>query len=243
MKLNQHITRPLKSSASLFFILMSAAFLSAMVLTAFTVNSAGSASPEKKTEASAAQIVTQKGDMDQQTQQAVFGGGCFWCTEAVFQRVKGVKEVVSGYAGGHVPDPTYRQVVSGTTGHAEVIRVTYNPDEVAYQKLLEIFFRTHNPTTLNRQGNDIGPQYRSIILYTGGQQKQTAADIRKALNDARIWDDPIVTEIKPLDIFYEAEEYHQNYFNRNREQGYCQLVIVPKIEKFKKLFEHKVAVD
>ncbi len=187
------------------------------------------------------QAETKPTTMSEEYKKATFGGGCFWCTEAVFQRVQGVKQVVSGYAGGHVENPTYRQVTTGTTGHAEVIQVTYDPSEVAYEKLLEIFFRTHNPTTLNRQGNDIGPQYRSIILYEDSEQKDLAGSVKKELDSAEIWDDPIVTEIKPLDIFYEAEDYHQDYFNRNSDQAYCQVMIVPKIEKFKKLFEDRVA--
>lgn len=180
-------------------------------------------------------------DMPDNLETAVFGNGCFWCTEAVFQRVRGVHSVVSGYAGGHVENPTYRQVTTGTTGHAEVIQIKYDPSEVDYDKLLQIFFRTHNPTTLNRQGNDIGPQYRSIILYSSEEQKSIAEDVKQRLGEAEIWPDPIVTEITPLDIFYEAEDYHQNYFNRNSDQAYCQVVIVPKLEKFERLFQDRVA--
>lgn len=188
-------------------------------------------------------ITTQSDDkiMPDNLETAVFGNGCFWCTEAVFQRVRGVHSVVSGYAGGHVENPTYRQVTTGTTGHAEVIQIKYDPNEVDYDKLLQIFFRTHDPTTLNRQGNDIGPQYRSIILYSSEEQKSIAEDVKQRLGEAEIWPDPIVTEITPLDIFYEAEEYHQNYFNRNSEQAYCQVVIVPKLEKFERLFQDRVA--
>ncbi len=180
-------------------------------------------------------------DMPDNLETAVFGNGCFWCTEAVFQRVRGVHSVVSGYAGGHVENPTYRQVTSGTTGHAEVIQIKYDPNEVDYDKLLQIFFRTHNPTTLNRQGNDIGPQYRSIILYSTDEQKQIAQEVKQRLGEAEIWEDTIVTEITPLDIFYQAEDYHQDYFNRNSDQAYCQVVIVPKLEKFERLFEDRVA--
>lgn len=188
-------------------------------------------------------ITTQSDDkiMPDNLETAVFGNGCFWCTEAVFQRVRGVHSVVSGYAGGHVENPTYRQVTTGTTGHAEVIQIKYDPNEVDYDKLLQIFFRTHDPTTLNRQGNDIGPQYRSIILYSSEEQKSIAEDVKQRLGEAEIWPDPIVTEITPLGIFYEAEEYHQNYFNRNSEQAYCQVVIVPKLEKFERLFQDRVA--
>ncbi len=172
--------------------------------------------------------------------KATFGNGCFWCTEAVFQRVQGVKSVVSGYSGGHVVNPTYQEVTSGTTGHAEVIQITYDETQISYAELLEIFFRTHDPTTLNRQGADVGPQYRSIILFHDEAQRDEALSIRKALDEAGIWDDPIVTEVTQFEIFYEAEDYHQNYFNRNSGQAYCQFVIVPKLQKFKKLFEERV---
>jgi len=178
--------------------------------------------------------------MSDNAEVAVFGNGCFWCTEAVFQRVRGVHSVVSGYAGGHVENPSYREVVSGTTGHAEVIQVTYDPAEVSYDKLLQIFFRTHNPTTLNRQGNDIGTQYRSIILYSSEEQRKTAQEVKQELGAAEIWEDPIVTEITPLEIFYQAEDYHQDYFNRNSDQAYCQVVIIPKLEKFERLFQDRV---
>lgn len=172
-------------------------------------------------------------------EKATFGGGCFWCVEAVFQRVRGVYSVVSGYAGGHVTNPTYRQVITGTTGHAEVIQVIFDPNEVRYEELLEIFFRTHDPTTLNRQGNDIGPQYRSIVLYDNEAQRASAESVKASLDTAEIWSNPIVTEIVPLEAFYEAEEYHQNYFNRNPEQAYCQVVIVPKLRKFERLFDER----
>lgn len=178
---------------------------------------------------------------DANLQKATFGGGCFWCTEAVFERVKGVHDVVSGYAGGHVENPTYRQVTTGDTGHAEVIQVTYDPNEVNYEDLLEIFFRTHNPTTLNRQGADVGPQYRSIILPSNEEQREIAASVKSELDNAGIWDDPIVTEIQPLDTFYVAEDYHQDYYENNSNQMYCQVVIVPKLEKFEKLFKDRVA--
>lgn len=178
----------------------------------------------------------QQNEMNTSLQKATFGGGCFWCTEAVFQRVNGVHSVVSGYAGGHVENPTYRQVTSGTTGHAEVIQVTYDPELVEYASLLEIFFRTHDPTTLNRQGNDIGPQYRSIILYENKEQMEVASEIKERLEAASIWDNPIVTEIKQLERFYEAEDYHQDYYNQNSDQMYCQVMIVPKLKKFQTLF-------
>ena len=179
--------------------------------------------------------------MSEQLETATVGGGCFWCTEAVFERVKGVHDVVSGYAGGHVENPSYREVTTGDTGHAEVIQVTYNPEEVNYEDLLEIFFRTHNPTTLNRQGADVGPQYRSIVLPSNEEQREIAESVKSELDNADIWDDPIVTEIQPLDTFYVAEDYHQDYYENNSNQMYCQVVIVPKLEKFEKLFKDRVA--
>lgn len=174
-------------------------------------------------------------------EKATFGNGCFWCTEAVFQRLEGVSEVVSGFSGGHTVDPSYQQVITGETGHAEVVQVTFNPAVISYEVLLEIFFRTHDPTTLNRQGADIGTQYRSIILYHNAQQEQSAREIIKELDNADIWPDPIVTQVVPFEVFYPAEEYHQNYFNRNPELAYCQVVILPKLQKFKKLFKDRLA--
>lgn len=164
--------------------------------------------------------------------KATLGGGCFWCVEAVFDRLQGVERVVSGYAGGHTPEPSYRQVTSGTTGHAEVVQITYDPEAVSYRTLLEVFFTTHDPTTLNRQGADRGTQYRSIVLYHDEEQRQTAEAVREAMAD--VWDDPIVTEIAPLDAFYEAEAYHQNYFETHAAQPYCQAVIAPKVAKLRK---------
>ncbi len=171
---------------------------------------------------------------------ATIGGGCFWCVEAVFQRLNGVEKVVSGYAGGQTENPTYREVVSGSTGHAEVVQITYDPEVISFTKLLEVFFLTHNPTTLNRQGADVGTQYRSIILWKDEQQKQTAEVVIKMIDDEKIYDNPIVTQVVPLEVFYEAEEYHQDYFNRNPEQAYCQVVIAPKLQKLRELFEHKI---
>lgn len=168
---------------------------------------------------------------------ATFGGGCFWCTEAVFQRVKGVYQVTSGYSGGGIANPTYREVTSGLTGHAEVVQVQFDPDEISYLKLLEIFFKTHDPTTLNRQGADVGTQYRSVIFFHNEKQLQQATRVKDDLDTAGIWDDPIVTEIAPIEAFYEAEEYHQDYFAKNPNQGYCQFVIVPKLNKLEKLFD------
>lgn len=168
---------------------------------------------------------------------ATLGGGCFWCVEAVFLRLKGVERVQSGYSGGTTPNPTYNDVTSGETGHAEVVQVHFNPQVISYGKLLEVFFKTHNPTTLNRQGADVGTQYRSVIFYHSEEQRLTATEIVAMLEKEAIWDDPIVTEIVPFRSFYPAEDYHANYFARNRNQPYCQFVIVPKIEKLEKLFK------
>jgi len=169
--------------------------------------------------------------------QATFGSGCFWCTEAFFQRLKGVEKVVSGYSGGKIKNPTYREVCSGRTGHAEVIQVTYDPDIISFTKLLEVFWKTHDPTTPNRQGNDVGTQYRSVIFYHDEDQKKQAEHYKQELNTAGIFANPIVTEISMFEEFYMAEENHQNYYNANSSQPYCSIVITPKLEKFEKVFE------
>ncbi len=175
------------------------------------------------------------GSMKDKKESAVFGGGCFWCLEAVFEDVRGVEDVVSGYAGGSVENPTYEQVCRGRTGHAEVVRITYDPEVVTYEDLLEIFWKIHDPTTLNRQGADVGTQYRSVIFYENESQRELA---RKSMEKAqKHFLDPIVTEISPLKKFWPAEEYHQDYFRRNPYQGYCQAVVAPKVEKFKKEFK------
>lgn len=173
-------------------------------------------------------------------EKATFGEGCFWCTEAVFERVEGVHSVVSGYAGGTVKDPTYKLVCDGNTGHAEVVQVSYDPAIVSYDELLEIFFKTHDPTTLNRQGADVGTQYRSVIFYHNDDQKKKAEYYKNELDKSGAWDKPIVTEISPLNNFYLAEDYHQNYFENNPNQGYCAFVIGPKVEKFEKVFKDKL---
>jgi len=175
------------------------------------------------------------------TEQATFGGGCFWCIEAIFSRVRGVHSATSGFAGGHLSNPTYEQVVTGNTGHAEVVQVVFDPAEISYVQLLEIFFSVHDPTTLNRQGADVGTQYRSAIFYHSEKQKDTARQIIDRLEKEKIWNDPIVTEVSQLDQFYAASEHHQNYFEKNPYQGYCQMVILPKVEKFKKMFEEFLA--
>jgi peptide-methionine (S)-S-oxide reductase len=174
------------------------------------------------------------------TELATFGGGCFWCTEAVFEQVDGVEQVVSGYAAGHVPNPTYEAVCSGTTGHAEVVQLTYDPEKISYVELLEIFFSTHDPTTINRQGNDKGPQYRSIVLTHSPAQAADAESVIAELTEERLFDAPIVTEIRPLDVFYPAEAEHQHYYARNPEQGYCNFVITPKLAKFRTKFADRL---
>jgi len=165
---------------------------------------------------------------------ATLGGGCFWCLEAVYERVEGVTSVTSGYAGGHVPTPSYRQVCNGTTGHAEVVQIEYDPAAIAYRDLLEIFFTIHDPTTKNRQGADVGPQYRSIILYHDSDQQTTAQAVIEALEAENVFEDPIVTEVEPLDTFYRAEDSHQNYYENHPGQPYCQAVIAPKVNKLRK---------
>lgn len=171
---------------------------------------------------------------------ATFGAGCFWCVEAIFQRLDGVISVSSGYAGGSVPNPTYEQVCSGKTGHAEVAQIVYDPSKLSYDELLKAFWSTHDPTTLNRQGNDVGTQYRSAIFYHSNEQRELAEKYKKELDASKVWSSPIVTEIVPLKEFYKAENYHQNYYNSNKAQPYCMFVIAPKLEKFRKVFEKKL---
>lgn len=171
---------------------------------------------------------------------ATFANGCFWCTEAIFEELKGVVSAVSGYSGGQTENPTYKEVCNGTTGHAECIQITFDPSEITYDELLEVFWKTHDPTTLNRQGNDIGTQYRSAIFYHTEEQKQKATLYKKELNESGAWANPIVTEIAPFTIFYPAENYHQQYFEVNGDANpYCQFVIQPKLEKFRKVFADK----
>ena len=170
------------------------------------------------------------------TQIAILGGGCFWCLEPVFSQLKGVTKVESGYSGGNKPNPDYKEVCSGTTGHAEVIKIEFDPDKISYELLLRIFFTVHDPTTLNRQGNDVGTQYRSIILYSSPQQEQIALRVIRDIENSKIYPDPLVTEIKPLQTYYKAEDYHQEYFYNNPYQPYCQAIISPKVAKFRKKF-------
>ncbi|MFT3903439.1 MAG: peptide-methionine (S)-S-oxide reductase MsrA [Niabella sp.] len=172
---------------------------------------------------------------------ATFANGCFWCTEAIFQQVKGVERVTSGYTDGHVKNPTYKQVCTGETGHAECLQIVYDPSVVSFDELLEIFWKTHDPTTLNRQGNDVGTQYRSGIYYHNESQKQKAEHYKDALDKNGAFDAPIVTEIKRFTVFYSAEDYHQEYFNNNENQNpYCSMVIRPKVDKFRKVFKDKL---
>lgn len=173
-------------------------------------------------------------------EKATLASGCFWCTEAIFKRLKGVKEVVSGFSGGNLKNPTYEQVCSGTTGHAEVIQITFDPKIISYEKLLEVFFALHDPTTLNRQGNDIGTQYRSAIFYHSLDQEKSAQKIKSKVEKEKMYKDPIVTQIVPFKNFYKAENYHQNYYEANKSQPYCHLIIDPKISKLYKDFRDQV---
>ena len=171
---------------------------------------------------------------------ATFGSGCFWCTEAIFMRLTGVEEVISGYSGGSVENPTYEQVSTGNTGHAESIQITYDPAKVSYDDLLEVFWKTHDPTTKDRQGYDIGPQYRSVVFYHDAEQKKLAESYKNKLEDEGIWNRPIVTEIEAFTKFWPAESYHQDYYDNNPTKRYCTVVITPKIEKFKKIFKDRL---
>ena len=179
---------------------------------------------------------TNKKEIIMSTKIATFGSGCFWCTEAIFSRLDGVEKVEPGFTGGETKDPMYNEVVSGTTGHAEVAQITYNPDIVSFSTLLEIFWKTHDPTTLNRQGADVGTQYRSAIFFHDKEQENLAREYMKALDSAKIWNNPIITEIVPLEVFYPAEDYHNDYYKNNPTNSYCNFVITPKVEKFEKVF-------
>ncbi|MGY5854694.1 MAG: peptide-methionine (S)-S-oxide reductase MsrA [Candidatus Thorarchaeota archaeon] len=173
---------------------------------------------------------------------ATLGAGCFWCVEAVFQQLKGVSSVTSGYSGGHVDNPTYKQVVSGTTGHAEVAQIEFDPEHISFEELLEVFFETHDPTTLNRQGNDVGTQYRSVIFYHDDTQREIAERVKSTYDTNGTWKRPIVTEIVPLTKFFIAEDYHQNYYQSNPNQGYCRYVIRPKLDKLEQTFKLKLSI-
>jgi peptide-methionine (S)-S-oxide reductase len=179
-------------------------------------------------------------DNDKKIETATFANGCFWCTEAVFQQLKGVEKVTSGYSGGHIENPTYEEVCNKKTGHAECLQIEYEPAKISFDELLEVFWKTHDPTTLNRQGNDVGPQYRSVIFYHNAEQKEKAEKYKVALNASGIFDAPIVTTIEPFTNFYPAENYHKNYYRNNTSQPYCYYVIKPKMEKLKKVFADKL---
>lgn len=172
--------------------------------------------------------------------EATFGAGCFWCIEACFQELKGVLDVKPGYSGGHIKNPAYKEVCSGRTGHAEVARVIYDESIISFEELLEVFWFVHDPTTLNRQGNDIGDQYRSVIFYHDDSQKEVAESYKQKLTEENVWEDPIVTLIEPINNFYPAEEYHKNYFNNNSDEPYCRAVVRPKVDKFKSVFSQKL---
>jgi len=185
-------------------------------------------------------ILTKKLKMSDKFEIATLANGCFWCTEAIFQRLNGVEKVTSGYSGGKVKNPSYNEVTSGETGHAEVIQIQFNPSVITFQEILDVFFATHDPTTLNRQGYDVGTQYRSAIFYHSTAQKEVAEAFIKALTEAKVFDKKIVTEVTAFDAFYEAEAYHQNYYNNNKNQGYCVAVINPKLDKFIKKYKDKL---
>ena len=178
--------------------------------------------------------------IDSTHEVATFGAGCFWCVEAIFQQVPGVEKVVSGYSGGHAENPSYKEVCTGTTGHAEVCQITFNPTKVSYETLLSVFWQTHDPTTMNRQGEDVGTQYRSAVFYHNEKQKELAEKYKKELTESHAFDNPVVTEITAFTNFYPAEDYHQNYFNQNGEVPYCRFVVAPKVEKFRKVFKDKL---
>lgn len=171
---------------------------------------------------------------------ATFGAGCFWCVEAVFQQLEGVDTVISGYMGGTVPNPTYREVCGGRTGHAEVCRIIYDPGKISYNDLLQALFTSHDPTTLNRQGNDVGTQYRSVIFYHNDAQKSEAEKVIRELNEQKVFDAPVVTAVEPVQTFFSAEDYHQNYYNLNSDESYCRFVVKPKVEKIRKVFKEKL---
>ncbi|HAD13182.1 MAG TPA: peptide-methionine (S)-S-oxide reductase [Saprospirales bacterium] len=199
----------------------------------------GAGQPEKSISVSNMQSVTQEAPAPSgKTEIATLGGGCFWCVEAIYQDLKGVLKVESGYSGGHIDNPTYKEVCSGLTGHAEVIQVTFDPAIISYADILHIFFTVHDPTTLNRQGNDSGTQYRSVIYYHSEEQRKTAEAVKIEAKEA--WDDPIVTEISAFEKFYKAEDYHQNYFKDNPNQGYCSFIIAPKVKKFREKYKDRL---
>jgi len=211
-------------------IKLTTVFLTGILLLGIQIITTSNFNPSKLSMSEEEMVTSQK------SEQATFGAGCFWCVEAVFEELKGVTRVEAGYAGGHVEDPSYEEVTTGTTGHAEVTRITYDPSVISYDQLLTVFWHTHNPTTKNRQGNDVGPQYRSVIFYHNEQQKEIAERSLSETEQSNLWQDSIVTEIQPLNNYYKAENYHQDYYANNPNAGYCQVVIAPKLKKFRKEF-------
>ncbi|NQU86475.1 MAG: peptide-methionine (S)-S-oxide reductase MsrA [Mariniphaga sp.] len=178
--------------------------------------------------------------MSKELEKATLGGGCFWCTEAIYKQLNGIESVMPGYSGGHIKNPSYKEVCTGRTGHAEVVQVEFDPTVVSYTEVLEVFFSTHNPTTLNRQGADVGTQYRSAVFFHSEEQKQIAEKVINLFEEVNVYKEPIVTEVTGFDKFYPAEDYHKNYFAQNKNQPYCQMVVAPKIEKFEKIFKDKL---
>jgi len=211
-------------------IKLTTVFLTGILLLGIQIITTSNFNPSKLSMSEEEMVTSQK------SEQATFGAGCFWCVEAVFEELKGVTRVEAGYAGGHVEDPSYEEVTTGTTGHAEVTRITYDPSVISYDQLLTVFWHTHNPTTKNRQGNDVGPQYRSVIFYHNEQQKEIAERSLSETEQSNLWQDSIVTEIQPLNNYFKAENYHQDYYANNPNAGYCQVVIAPKLKKFRKEF-------
>lgn len=206
----------------------------------FVVSSLSSCSQSEATSVKAKEQIDLPSDrMDTLT----LGGGCYWCVEAVYERLEGVQEVISGYSGGRMKDPTYEMVCTGTTGHAEVVRVIFDTTKTSVYEVLKVFFTVHDPTTLNRQGADVGTQYRSVIFYRNEQQRRIAGELIAVLNEEKVYPNPVVTEVSPLKAFYIAEDYHQDYYARNPSQGYCRLVIQPKIDKFEKVFKDRLKED
>jgi len=213
-------------------------FLTSVLVTTVTLFSCAQKEKEKKNISK--DMTTTTNTVNTATDTATFGTGCFWCTEAIFQQLDGVIKSTSGYSGGHVANPSYREVCTGNTGHAECIQVVYDPKKITYDELLEVFWQTHDPTTLNRQGADVGTQYRSVIFYHNNEQKEKAEKYKAQLDKSGAFNDPIVTEISPYTQFYAAENYHQDYYNLHGDEPYCNIVIRPKVEKFQKVFKSKM---
>ena len=206
----------------------------------FSLSSCGNSEATLQNETVFKKMDTTNNSTNKMIDTLTIGGGCFWCVEAQLQQLNGVLTVTSGYAGGNSKNPTYKEVCTGLTGHAEVIQVTFDNSIISLDEMLSAFWQAHDPTQLNRQGNDVGTQYRSVIFYRNDEQKKIAEDYKKKLNDEKVYDKSVVTEISPLTTFYSGEEYHQNYYNQNASQGYCQFVITPKLDKFKKVFKDKL---